>query len=89
MAFSEFYDDLARLDEVDWSLMRAQYWADTNDDLDRKRRRQAEFLVHQRFPVALIYAIGVMDRQRQAETQTLLATRGLTIPVSVQPGWYY
>jgi hypothetical protein len=89
MAFTDFYDDLTLLDEVDWPLMRARYWADTDDDLDRKRRRQAEFLVHQRFPVGLIQEIGVMDRQRKAETEALLAACGLAIPVSVRPGWYY
>lgn len=89
MVFTEFYDDLARLDEVDWPLMSAQYWADTDDDLDRKRRRQAEFLVHQRFPVTLIHAIGVMDQHRKSETEALLAGLGLAIPVSVQRGWYY
>lgn len=69
--------------------MSAQYWADTDDDLDRKRRRQAEFLVHQRFPVTLIHAIGVMDQHRKSETEALLAGLGLAIPVSVQRGWYY
>jgi hypothetical protein len=89
MAFTDFYDDLAQLDEVDWPLMRAQYWADTDDDLDRKRRRQAEFLVQFRFPVSLIGAIGVINQQRKTATEQLLAAHGLDIDVSVQHGWYY
>ena len=39
MEFTEFYDDPAKLDEVDWPLMNNRYWADMSDDLDRKRRR--------------------------------------------------
>lgn len=43
---SDFFDDLDDLNKIDWKIMKAAYWADTNEDGDRKRRRQAEFLVH-------------------------------------------
>ncbi len=89
MAITDFYDDLAQLDEVDWPLMNSRYWFDTDDDLDRKRRRQAEFLVHERFPVSLIQGIGVINQQKKIETEALLAEFGLDIPVAVRPGWYY
>jgi len=89
MAITGFYDDPAQLDEVDWPLMNAHYWADTDDDLDRKRRRQAEFLVHQRFPVPLIQGIGVINQHKKTEAEALLAEFGLTIPVAAKPGWYY
>jgi hypothetical protein len=89
MAFTEFYGDLAHLDQVDWPLMRSIYWADINDDLDRKRRRQAEFLVHKRFPVELIQSIGVIDPIKKQEAETLLAEFGFTMPVAIQRGWYY
>lgn len=89
MAFTGFYDDPAQLDEVDWPLMNAHYWADTDDDLDRKRLRQAEFLVHERFPAELIQGIGVINQQKKEETEVLLAEFGLAIPVATKPGWYY
>ena len=44
MDYTDFFDDLKDLDKVDWALMKQRYWNDTNDDPDRKRRRQAEFL---------------------------------------------
>ena len=50
MRFTDFFDDLKDLDKIDWDLMQSRYWNDTNDDPDRKRRRQAEFLVHEFFP---------------------------------------
>ncbi|MGZ8247290.1 type II toxin-antitoxin system toxin DNA ADP-ribosyl transferase DarT [Methylomagnum sp.] len=89
MAITDFYDDLAHLNAVDWPLMRANYWADTDDDLDRKRRRQAEFLVHERFPVELIQNIGVIDPIKKQEAEILLAEFGFTMPVAIQRGWYY
>jgi ssDNA thymidine ADP-ribosyltransferase, DarT len=47
MSYSSFYNDLNALDDaIDWNVMKTNYWADTEEDGDRKRRRQAEFLVH-------------------------------------------
>ena len=89
MTITDFYDDLSHLDEVDWQIMQTNYWADTDDDSDRKRRRQAEFLIHKRFPAQLIQEIGVINRKIKQETDSLLAEFESTIPVVVRPGWYY
>ena len=89
MAFTDFFTDLADLGKVDWEIMKTNYWADTDDDSDRKRRRQAEFLVHERFPVNLIQEIGVINRSKKQETEAMLATFDLTIPVVVKTNWYY
>ncbi len=61
MQFTDFFDDLEELSKIDWNLMKAKYWNDTNDDPDRKRRRQAEFLVHDFFPWELVSYVGVYD----------------------------
>src|SRR5262249_5521413 len=50
IAFSQFFNNLKDLDKIDWPLMNSHYWHDTIEDNDRKRRRQAEFLVHRFFP---------------------------------------
>lgn len=89
MGFTDFYDDLADLGEVDWPLMKKKYWNDTVDDPDRKRRRQAEFLVHGGFPWTLIEAIVVMNNAREAQVQTLLQRAAHKPPVSVRRNWYY
>lgn len=89
IAFTSFYDDLSQLDKVDWALMQSRYWSDTQDDLDRKRRRQAEFLVHERFPVDLVRGIGVINLDIQRQTEAVLAEFGLNIPVATKPVWYY
>jgi hypothetical protein len=38
---------------VDWALMEAERWNNTQDDPDRQRRRQAEFLVYRSLPLTL------------------------------------
>src|SRR6266404_259450 len=46
-AFTDWYDDLGRLNEVDWDMVYQRYWRDEVNDMDRQRRKQAEFLIHQ------------------------------------------
>jgi ssDNA thymidine ADP-ribosyltransferase, DarT len=41
----------AELDNIiDWDLMRARIWRDTDAEPDRRERRMAECLVHRRVP---------------------------------------
>ncbi len=89
MAFTEFFDNLQDLDQIDWELMRARYWADTEEDSDRRRRRQAEFLIHNRLPFRCVEEIGVMDRAVQAEVESILRTTDFRPNIKVQRGWYY
>lgn len=89
MAFTEFYDDLARLDQIDWPLMEAGYWADTLEDTDRSRRRQAEFLVHKWCPWTTIAAIGVMTQAIRTEVLNLLEGAEHKPVVTINRDWYY
>jgi len=84
MDYTDFFDDLKDLDKVDWALMKQRYWNDTNDDPDRKRRRQAEFLVHDFFPWELVNYVGVFD-DKAAHAVDLILQKG-NPPVG---GWYY
>jgi hypothetical protein len=90
MEFSEFYEILYALGSViDWDIMKDTYWADTPEDGDRKRRRQAEFLVHQFCPWTLITEIGVINTTIQAQVQRILQNVNYQPPVRVYPNWYY
>ena len=69
MAFSQFFENLNQLEKIDWNLMGNTYWADTQEDMDRSRRRQAEFLVHRFFPWKLFLEIGVMNSKIAEEIE--------------------
>jgi len=86
---TEFYDDLSDLKKVDWEVIRDWSWKNTLADLDRKRRKQAEFLVHKRFPWELISRIGVLNRAKAALMAKLLEKSGHRPSVTVEPEWYY
>jgi hypothetical protein len=85
------FEDLSNLSEIDWPLMRETYWRDTDQDGDRKRRRQAEFLVRNFCPWQLINGIGVYDEKRaHAVRRALLEARASRCPdVKIEPDWYY
>ncbi len=89
IAYSEFYDDLQRLDMIDWEIMSADFWGNTQEDGDRKRRRQAEFLVHQFCPLTLIKEIGVVNNTLQKQVREILQDFNYQIPIRVYSNWYY
>ena len=86
---TEFFDDLKDLDKVDWNLMNARYWHDTDDDMDRKRRRQAEFLVRDFFPWELITEICVADKAAAGRVEEILENSKHKPRLGIRPGWYY
>jgi hypothetical protein len=89
MAVTEFYDNLEDLNKIDWELMISTRWNDTESDMNRKWRRQAEFLVHNHFPLELIAGIGVISEEIKAKIETILSNAGIQISVKVIPNWYY
>lgn len=89
IAFSEFFEDLADLAKIDWKIMAATYWRDTDADMDRKRRRQAEFLVYQFFPWTLVHKVGVMDPPLAEEVNRILSGHSHFPDVVVERSWYY
>jgi len=89
MSFTDFYKDLDDLDAVDWNIMTAKYWRDTEQDNDRSRRRQAEFLVHEFSPWHLIDEIGVMNTGMRNKVEQALNGAPHRPTVTVRADWYY
>ena len=89
MAMTEFYDDLNRLDEIDWGIMNSRYWKDTIDHPDRKRRRQAGFLVHKEMPWNCLTHIAVRNPRIQLKVESSLPVNGYRPKVILNPDWYY
>jgi len=89
MGYTAVFNNLADLDKIDWKLMTERYWHDTNDDPDRKRRRQAEFLVHRLFPWGMVQAIGVHNESMRELVVRETADVPYRPEVRVERGWYY
>lgn len=91
VSYTSWYDDLADLGRLDWSTIYATSWNNTVNDMDRQRRKQAEFLVHKKCDWRLIKKIGVMDVRMKSSVERIL--RGFPISlrpmVIIKPEWYY
>ena len=77
-------------ERLSWDVIRSWSWRDTAEDNDRKRRKQAEFLVWRAVPWTAIRRIGVFDAPTAAEVLALLPLQTAPGPtVELQPDWYY
>ena len=88
---TDHYDDLGKLDQVDWDIVGERYWLDLTDDNDRQRRKQAEFLVWKLLDWLLIEGIGVLNQQVKARVEAILDRHpDRSRPdVQVKGPWYY
>lgn len=90
LEFARFSADPADLDElVDWPLMAARYWANTEEDPDRRERRMAECLVHQRVPWQAFSRVVCRNQACAGRARQALASLGQQVPVIVIPSWYF
>ncbi len=89
MGLTDDYANLAQLSAIDWDVIPLRYWGNTVQDGDRKRRKQAEFLVHRFLPFSLVRSVGVYSQQVRVAVEECLQARGVRIPVTVEVDWYY
>jgi hypothetical protein len=89
--FTEWFDSLDRLDAVDWDTVFQRYWADTTEDMDRQRRKQAEFLIHHFCPWDLIRGIAVIDEAARARVAAIIQgfPAEMARPTKIVRQWYY
>jgi len=88
-AFTRWFDNISNLDAVDWCMVYEDYWADTVEDMDRQRRKQAEFLVYRFCPWEVVTSIGVLNDAIRGRVEKILADHGVPTSVKVCKDWYY
>jgi hypothetical protein len=89
--FTDFFDDLADLNQLDWKAIDTWRWGGKwlQQDPHVKRKKQAEFLVHERFPWTLVERIGVMDAEMASVVKEIIRGAAHQPPVAIEPKWYY
>lgn len=83
--YTEFRSRVEELDQLDWAAIAATDFRPA----EVKERKQAEFLVHGRFPFDLIERIGVRSAGIQARADAALAGAGCRPPIEVRQEWYF
>lgn len=77
------YNDLDRLDELDWVSIQARNWQ------SGKEGKQAEFLVEESFPWSLVSRVAAMTEAVYNQVFRAIRGSGHRPTVTIEPSWYY
>jgi hypothetical protein len=97
MKLTEFYTDPIHLDRLYWDTIYSRFWFNTESEFDRRRRKQAELLVHSHVPPEWIVAVVVYDQNMCTFAQREIQRLNHNAVVRVNPptphynncGFYY
>ena len=78
-----YYNQLSDLDKVDWSVVEQKYWFSTENEPDKMRRKQAEFLVKTCVPLSCLSGIIVLDDIAAEAVNTIKEETGCGLPVHI------
>lgn len=92
MKITRMFNSVNDLDKVDWNVVNARQWNDVpGQHNDRKRRKQAEFLVKGQVPLELLLGFAVRTEAMKQRLRALLSTYPAYAEayIAVRPEWYY
>lgn len=80
---TRFFNNTDDLSQLDWTMIGEQFWHDTEEDMDRMRRKQAEFLVKGHVPAKCIRGLIVLSPEQEEKAKLIQQKIGTCIPVYV------
>lgn len=80
---TKFFNNTDDLSQLDWNMISKQFWHDTEEDMDRMRRKQAEFLVKGHVPAQCIRGLIVLNQEQEDKAKLIQQKTGTCIPVYV------
>ncbi|WP_338583337.1 DUF4433 domain-containing protein [Pseudomonas sp. MAG733B] len=87
--WTDYYSDLANLDQIDWSILQRRDFKRDPDDPRKMERYQAEALIHHHLPITGLLGIMCHTDAMKVRIEKDVAARGLTLPVHARPKWYF
>lgn len=88
-AWSNFYTDLASLDEIDWLILQSRDFKRDPNDPAKFERYQAEALVHNHCPIQALEGMVCYTEKTKAILDNWLNERKITMPVYARTRWYF
>lgn len=86
---AEYYNDLSKLNQVDWPLLQSRNFKHDPDDPGKKERYQAEALVWRHVPISALLGVCCYTRAAEAIIQTELDKCNVKLRTLVKTGWYF
>ncbi len=84
-SYTEFRSSLSQLGEIDWAAVGASDFRPAKV----KEGKQAEFLVHEKFPWSLVTGVGACSVATMNKAAAAMARANHQPPVNVRREWYY
>ena len=83
---AQFYSHINDLDKINWVAVNAANF----QDMMVKEGKQAEFLMHHSFPLALVEQVGVVNAVIKQRVDKIISDSGGNIPLAcIERGWYF
>jgi ssDNA thymidine ADP-ribosyltransferase, DarT len=89
LATAEFFEDVERLDRIDWEILQNRDFRRDNNDLGKMERYQAEALVPVYLPIFSLLGIVCYNSQERDRVNKLVGEVGVALQVISQSGWYF
>jgi ssDNA thymidine ADP-ribosyltransferase, DarT len=87
--WTNYYDDLAHLSEIDWPPLQHRDFKRDPDDLKKMERYQAEALIFQHLPIQGILGIVCYTEALKQNIESQVQARALALPVYARTEWYF
>jgi hypothetical protein len=87
--WTDYYSDLANLDQIDWSILQRRDFKRDPDDPRKMERYQAEALIHRHLPITGLLGIMCHTDTMKERIEKDVAARGLRLSVHARPRWYF
>lgn len=90
-AITTFYNNTEDLKNVDIALAYERYWSNNDQDFDRMRKKQAEFLVKYQVPVECVSNIVVYNEPSKKRVEEIISRLKRNIKIHQNPSnkYYY
>lgn len=85
---AEFYNDLERLDQIDWPILKVRDFKRNPEDPGKFERYQAEALIHRHLPIAAVLGVVCYRAEEQEQLQGTCDNLALQTRVLCKPDWY-
>ena len=82
-SITKFFNNLTDFDKLDFEAINAQYWYSTMEDMDKERKKQAEFLVKNMVPSTCISLLIVKNQQRKEDAEKIKSNSNLDIKIKI------
>ncbi len=83
--YTEFRSRVEELDQLDWAAIASNDFRNP----EVMEAKQAEFLLHERFPFGLVARIGVRSSEVRQRASAAIAGADSRPPIAVLPEWYF